>query len=199
LIVVLEIWCDVKAGRLKKVRSTSTKVVGVGELQEGDHEEWMPLACYKALRTDKAKSKGKRVWDKRSKYTSSMNNGHKLQGWSEAGKQRFNKLMVEVEDSRSNPTCQEVEDDMLEKWRSMDGKKYTSGIIGSQSTTSGGKMERMWGNGGRTALRLSAGAMERYGLIDSNAEMTGQLNFGTVLPTGNTVKDEPNFLGQVQV
>jgi hypothetical protein len=87
---------------------------------------------------------------------------------------------------------------MLEKWRSMDGKKYTSGIIGSQST-SGGKMERMLGNGGRTALRLSAGAMEIYGLIDSTAEMTGHLNFGAVLPMGNTVKDELDFLGQVQV
>jgi hypothetical protein len=191
LIVVLEIWCDIKAGQLKKARSTSTKVAGVGELQECNHEEWMPLARYKALRTDKVaffhfcsnylsvtvgkakvynkmkckvvltkwatpsdkaftllllennwqlwleqakvlfesqmemvskgddptsadpeclhptddnatieekqrKSKGKPVRDKRSKYASNMNNDHKLQGWSEAGKQRLNKLMVEV-------------------------------------------------------------------------------------------------------
>jgi hypothetical protein len=57
LIVVLEILCDIKAGRLKKAKSTSTKVAGVGELQECDHEEWMSLARYtrhyKVLRTDK--------------------------------------------------------------------------------------------------------------------------------------------------
>jgi hypothetical protein len=80
----------------------------------------------------------------------------------------------------------------------MEGKKYTSGGIGSWST-SGGKKERMPGNGCRTALRLSAGAaMERYGLIDSTpAEMIGQLNFGAVLLMGNMVKDEPDSLGQV--
>jgi hypothetical protein len=73
-----------------------------------------------------------------------MNNMHKLQGWSEAGKLRFNKLMPEVEDSRSNPIYQEVEvGGMLEKWRSMDGVKYRNGM-GSQST-SGGKKERMPG------------------------------------------------------
>jgi hypothetical protein len=61
-------------------------------------------------------------------------------------------------------------------------------------------MEIMSGNGDRTALRLSAGAMKRYGLIDSTAaEMTGQLNFGAVLLMGNMVKDKPDFLGQVQV
>jgi hypothetical protein len=39
--------------------------------------------------------------------------------------------------------------------------------------------------------------MERYGFLDSTAEMTGQLNFGAVI--GNMVKDEPEFQGQVQV
>jgi hypothetical protein len=51
--------------------------------------------------------------------------------------------------------------------------------------------------GGRTALRLSAGAMERHGFLDSAAETTGQLNSGAVL--GNMVKEKPEFQGQVQV
>jgi hypothetical protein len=70
------------------------------------------------------KRKGKLIWEKRSKYTSNMNNRHKLQGWSKAGKLRLNTLlMAEVEDSRrTNATCQEVKVGMLEKWRTI--KKY---------------------------------------------------------------------------
>jgi hypothetical protein len=78
---------------------------------------------------------------------------------------------------------------MLDKWRTMDG-------VGRQYTL-GDKMKRMTGNEGRTALRLSAGVMERYGLHDSTAGMTGQLGFGDV--PGSMVKDEPDFQGQMPV
>jgi hypothetical protein len=122
-----------------------------------------------ALEEKQRKRKGKHVWDKRSKYTSNMNNGHKMQGWSEAGKVRFNALMTKVEDSRCHSTCGEIENDMLEKWRTMDG-------VGSRYTLVE-KMKRMTRNEGRTAMKLSAGAaMVMYGLHDSTGgEMTGQL------------------------
>ncbi len=147
---------------------------------------------YNATEEEKQrKRQGKQVWEKRSKYTSNTNNGHKLQGWSESGKLRFNKLMADVEDSRSNPIGNEVEVGMMEKWRTMDGGKNTTGIS-SQSATSIGKENRMPGYGGRTALRLSAGAMERYGFLSSTVEME-QLNFGDM------VKEEPEFQNQAQV
>jgi hypothetical protein len=80
---------------------------------------------------------------------------------------------------------------MMEKWRTMDGGKNTTGIS-SQSATSIGKEYRTPGYGGRTALRLSAGAMERYGFLSSTVEME-QLNFGDM------VKEEPEFQNQAQV
>jgi hypothetical protein len=55
------------------------------------------------------------------------------------------------------------------------------------------------GNGGRTALRLSTGAMERYGFLGSTAEMNGQLILGAWLPGGNMVKDGPEFQNQAHV
>jgi hypothetical protein len=67
------------------------------------------------LEEKERKRKGKCVWDKRSKYTSNSNNGHKLQGWSDVGKVRFNKLVTEVDDSWSHSTSQEVENEMLEQ------------------------------------------------------------------------------------
>jgi hypothetical protein len=78
---------------------------------------------------------------------------------------------------------------MLEKWRSLDGFKYTRGI-GSWSTL-GGKMERILRDGGRTALRLSTGAKEGMVALTLLLRMTGQLNFRAVLQEGIMVKDKP--------
>jgi hypothetical protein len=52
-LCLLEIWCDIKAQRLKQARSASTQVGGLGALQGCDLEEWMPIARYQAKRGDK--------------------------------------------------------------------------------------------------------------------------------------------------
>jgi hypothetical protein len=81
-----------------------------------------------------------------------------------------NKLMTEIEfeDSQSNPTYQEGEVGMLEKWMSMDGEKDMSGS-GSQSTL-GGQEESMPGYGGKTtfkAFRWCNGRLVQWRGMDS--------------------------------
>lgn len=133
-------------------------------------------------RSKRIKGRG-RSWGKRSKYTSSKNNGHQLQGWSEAGKLRFNELMVVVEKDRNNPENWAVEKSMLDKWRSMDGRKRASFQDGRLY-----KMDRNPGNGEPvTGMTLSAGAKARYGFDVVKSE---QLSLG-----GET--NEPDFKGQV--
>jgi hypothetical protein len=129
----------------------------------------------------KKRKGGQASWRKRPKYTSSMNNGHKHQGWSEVGKLRFNMLMDDVENSRNNPVYDNVEEGMLEKWKSMGGKRRRDG---NQS-----RVDMMPGNVELvTATRLSAGAKAKYGFLGGQDGLAGNLSL--------EVKDEPHFEDQ---